>query len=73
MRWPNTLNELAKFRVRARKPGRYDVMKMQRGADRGLDDGRVAGFLAAVWKKPKLFVRRGPCVDEPVHGGNLRS
>jgi S-formylglutathione hydrolase FrmB len=52
--WPNTLNELAKHRPRAHKSGRYDVLKMQRGADRGLDDGRVKRFLAAIWKKPKL-------------------
>jgi hypothetical protein len=52
--WPNTLNELAKFRSRPRKSSHYDVLKMQRGADRGLDDGRVARFLAALWKKPKL-------------------
>jgi S-formylglutathione hydrolase FrmB len=52
--WPNTLNELAKFRSRKFKAGRYDVEKMERGADRGLDDGRVRRFLEAVWKKPKL-------------------
>ena len=52
--WPNTLNELAKFRQRPLPPGRYDVAKLQRGADRGLDDGRVARFLASVWKRPKL-------------------
>jgi len=52
--WPNTLNELAKHRARAPKSTRYDVLKMQRGADRGRDDGRVARFLAAVWNKPKL-------------------
>jgi S-formylglutathione hydrolase FrmB len=57
--WPNTLNELAKFRSRQRKSGQYDVLKMQRGADRGLDDGRVARFLAAVWKKPKLSSAEG--------------
>jgi hypothetical protein len=57
--WPNTLNELAKFRSRQRKSAHYDVLKMQRGADRGFDDGRVARFLAAVWKKPKLSSAEG--------------
>ena len=52
--WPNTLDELAKHRPRRLRPGRYDVLRMQRGADRGLDDGRVRRFLQAVWKKPKL-------------------
>ncbi len=52
--WPNTLDELAKHRPRRFRPGRYDVMRMQRGADRGLDDGRVRRFLRSVWDKPKL-------------------
>src|ERR1035441_4510355 len=57
--WPNNLNELAKFRSRPLRSGRYDVLKTQRGADRGFDDGRVARFLAAVWKKPKLSSAEG--------------
>jgi hypothetical protein len=52
--WPVTLNELSKYRRRHFKPGRYDVEAMQRGADRGLDDGRVRAFLEAVWSRPKL-------------------
>jgi len=52
--WPVTLNELSKYRRRRFKPGRYDVEVMERGADRGLDDGRVRAFLQAVWAKPKL-------------------
>lgn len=52
--WPNTLNELAKYRGRKLRPGPYDVRKLERGADQGLDDGRVRRFLQAVWNKPKL-------------------
>jgi enterochelin esterase-like enzyme len=54
--WPNTLNELAKHRRPAQKPGAYDAARRAgaRGLDRGHDDGRVKRFLAAVWKKPKL-------------------
>jgi S-formylglutathione hydrolase FrmB len=52
--WPNTLDELARHRPRRWRAGRYDVLAMQRGADRGLDDGRVRRFLQAVWRKPKL-------------------
>jgi hypothetical protein len=52
--WPNTLNELAKYRVRKRKPGKLDVRQLERGADRGRDDGRVKRFLEAVWQKSKL-------------------
>jgi hypothetical protein len=57
--WPNTLNELAAHRPRPFKAGPYDVRKMERGADRGRDDGRVARFLQAVWKKPKLSSGEG--------------
>jgi hypothetical protein len=52
--WPNTLNELAKYRRGKRRSGPYDVVRMERGADRGLDDGRVRRFLRALWSKPKL-------------------
>jgi hypothetical protein len=52
--WPNTLNELAKHRPRRIAAGRYDVRSAERGADRGVDDGRVRRFLRTVWKKPKL-------------------
>ncbi|MEO5693612.1 MAG: alpha/beta hydrolase-fold protein [Usitatibacter sp.] len=58
--WPNTLNELAKYRPRkVAPPGRYDVMKAQKGADRGRDDGRVRAFLDAAWSKPKLSMSEG--------------
>ena len=60
--WPNTLNELAKYRPRPAKPGRYDVRRMERGADRGRDDGRVRRFLEAVWAKPKLTMAEGHCI-----------
>jgi len=60
--WPNTLNELARFRAKKFQAGRYDALRMQRGADRGLDDGRVRRFLAAVWKKPKLSSAEGHAI-----------
>lgn len=52
--WPNTLNQLARYRARKRRAGPCDVRALERGADRGLDDGRVRRFLQAVWKKSKL-------------------
>jgi S-formylglutathione hydrolase FrmB len=52
--WPNTLDELSKHRPKPRAAGRHDVRKLERGVDRGLDDGRVRRFLEAVWKSPKL-------------------
>ena len=58
--WPNTLNELARYRPRAfRAPGLFDVRKAERGADKGLDDGRVRAFLDTVWRKPKLTMAEG--------------
>jgi S-formylglutathione hydrolase FrmB len=60
--WPNTLGELAKYRATKFTPGPYDVAKMQKNADRGLDDGRVRRFLEKVWKKPKLTQAEGHCI-----------
>jgi S-formylglutathione hydrolase FrmB len=60
--WPNTLNELAKYRARRRKPGRFDVRSAAKPAGRGLDDGRVKRFLQSVWKKPKLSMAEGHCI-----------
>src|SRR5947207_8039379 len=50
--WPNTLNELAKYRPVPAKPGEIDIRRLERGADEGFDDGRVRNFLEAVWKEP---------------------
>lgn len=60
--WPNTLNEIAKYRPRKAVPGGCDVLKMEKGADRGYDDGRVRGFLEAVWGKPKLTMAEGHAI-----------
>jgi S-formylglutathione hydrolase FrmB len=51
--WPNTLNELARHRPRLRKAGTIDVAREEKGADRGLDDGRVRRFLEHIWKKER--------------------
>src|SRR2546421_3247913 len=62
--WPNTLNELAKHRVPKRKPGAYDALRESRrkGLAEGRDDGRIARFLRAVWKKEKLSTAEGHCI-----------
>lgn len=52
--WPNTLNELARYRRPRRREGACDVARAAGGLDDGRDDGRIRRFLAAVWKKPKL-------------------
>jgi hypothetical protein len=60
--WPNTLNELAKYRKRPFKGGRYDVRRMEEGVENGRDDGRIRRFLEAVWAKPKLTGAEGHCI-----------
>ncbi len=55
--WPNTLNELVKYREPKRVAGSYDALRESRARRRladGCDDGRVGRFLDAVWKKEKL-------------------
>jgi S-formylglutathione hydrolase FrmB len=51
--WPNTLDELARYRKAARKPGPVDVARSARGAGTGIDDGRVRRFLDAFRAKEK--------------------
>ncbi len=60
--WPNTLNELSKYRPTPMKAGPMDLRKIDRKAAQGLDDGRVKGFLEAVWRKPKLSSGEGHCI-----------
>jgi len=54
--WPNTLNELSKFRSKKRTSGRYDALRegTRNGLSEGRDDGRVKRFLDHVWHKEKL-------------------
>jgi hypothetical protein len=51
--FPGALNELARYRVRPRKAGPVDVRRDERGADAGLDDGRVARFIADFHERAK--------------------
>jgi S-formylglutathione hydrolase FrmB len=59
--WPNTLNDLARFRPVKRKPGRYDALREGQRAHLadGCDDGRVKRFLEHVWEAEKLSVAEG--------------
>jgi hypothetical protein len=52
--WPRTLNELARYRRRTRRPGRFDVLRSEHGAGDGRDDGRVKHFLQHIWSRDKL-------------------
>ena len=62
--WPNTINELAKYRAVKRNPGPYDARREsgRSGLAEGLDDGRIGRFLNAVWKKEKLSGAEGHCI-----------
>ena len=60
--WPNTLNELARYRPAQVKAGPVDILELEKDADEGFDDGRVRRFLDAVWKKPKLSMAEGHCI-----------
>ena len=62
--WPNTLNELAKYRVPKRRAGVYDALReaRRRGLAQGKDDGRIKRFLSSVWKKEKLSGKEVMCI-----------
>lgn len=62
--WPNTLNELTRYRVPKRRPGRYDALaaSARQGLGEGLDDGRVKRFLDNVWGREKLSIAEGHCI-----------
>jgi enterochelin esterase-like enzyme len=62
--WPNTLNELAKYRLPKRKAGPYDARAeaARKGLAEGLDDGRIKRFLQHVWNKEKLSPREGHAI-----------
>ena len=59
--WPNTLNELTKYRQPKRSEGRYEALRESRrkGLPEGKDDGRIRRFLDAVWRKEKLSTGEG--------------
>src|SRR3954462_3940778 len=61
---PNTLNELAKYRVPKRTPGRYDALaeSKKNRLTEGIDDGRIKRFLSSVWKKEKLSAAETHCI-----------
>jgi hypothetical protein len=60
--WPNTIDELAKYRAPKRKAGKVHVQRLERGADRGRDDGRVKRFLQAIGQKRKLASSEVMCL-----------
>jgi enterochelin esterase-like enzyme len=59
--WPNTLNELAKYRSPKRKAG-VQKFPRNRKLESGLDDGRIKRFLNHVWKNEKLTGKEGHAI-----------
>ena len=59
--WPNTLNELARYRRPKRKPG-LQKFPRNRKLEAGLDDGRIKRFLQSVWKREKLTGKEGHAI-----------
>ena len=60
--WPNTLNELGKYRRPKQREGVYEAARVAPGLGQGLDDGRIKRFLDAVWHKPKLSSAEGHAI-----------
>src|SRR5262245_41001792 len=50
--WPNTLNELAKYRA----------SRSSRNLERGIDDGRIKRFLDRLWKREKVSGKEIHCL-----------
>jgi S-formylglutathione hydrolase FrmB len=57
--WPRTLTELMKYRKPRRMAGTLDIAREEKGAAKGMDDGRVKSFLDEIWKKEKLSDNEG--------------
>ncbi len=57
--WPRTLTALTKYRNKRRENGPYDVLKEEKNAARGQDDGRVKNFLEHAWKSTKMSDAEG--------------
>jgi len=60
--WPNTLNELARYREPRQSAGPYDSAHAAPGLAEGRDDGRVRRFLEAMWRKEKLSNAEGHAI-----------
>jgi len=57
--WPKALTTLSKYRRQSRIAGPYDVLREEKNAAEGIDDGRVLNFLTEIWKKEKLSSDEG--------------
>ncbi len=59
--WPNTLDELAKYRLPRQRPGSFAFLK-NKNLQEGKDDGRIRRFLQSVWKREKLSGGETHCI-----------
>jgi enterochelin esterase-like enzyme len=59
--WPNTLDELGKYRRPRRRAGRQAVVRDRR-LESGRDDGRIRRFLKSIHAKEKLSGAEGHCI-----------
>jgi enterochelin esterase-like enzyme len=60
--WPNTLDELAKYRKPKLAEGRVDVGLMASRMEPGIDDGRVRRFLDRVYERDNLASSEVHCL-----------
>ncbi len=62
--WPNTLNELSRFRAVKQAPGKYNALRQSSGKrlSQGEDDGRVKRFLDHAWRTEKLSMAEGHAI-----------
>jgi enterochelin esterase-like enzyme len=52
--WPNTLDEIAKYRRPKLRAGKRAILRASAPRDEGIDDGRIARFLRHVWSSEQL-------------------
>jgi len=60
--WPNTLNELARYRKPAPSEGPYRPAKPTKSLAPGMDDGRIQRFLEQFWDNKKPAGREIMCL-----------
>lgn len=60
--WPNTLDELAKYRRPRAAEGEVDSMALAAATEPGVDDGRVKRFLDRVWRRETLSSSEVHCL-----------
>jgi len=60
--WPNTLDELAKYRRPRQKEGELDARALAGETEPGIDDGRVGRFLERIYRRDSLTSAEVHCL-----------